>query len=246
MQQPQDRLLVGGVAGFNNNIPLNGNVGGFEVAQSAEGSFDQQLLRGDIVLTDQEVTNFLYNTDIQNWEIPSLPDGGIPVQQPAGHPVANNGISPNTPNALANIGGPHPELPDEEGSNDNEAVDDQPNNGAPVKNQAAVNNQDGANGQPNPALRMCDENGCQEPTYHQTNRARKCRYHHKNKTPRSRLPDREAVTTANPMDCSGCNGRNQRRAPGRNCWQCYCKWKSLKGGCAGCPGCPVAVPNQGN
>lgn len=97
-----------------------------------------------------------------------------------------------------------------------------------------------ANGQP---IRMCKKPGCDRPRQHQTARSRFCTVHLENGMPRSRggAPNQDVV--ANDQLCSGCNALRPRRAPGKACWECFCKNRRQRK--QTCPGCPASTcPNR--
>lgn len=100
-----------------------------------------------------------------------------------------------------------------------------------------------AAGVQNSHIYICDEVGCGQPTRAQTKRSRKCRDHMENPPPRSRESVLDEAVAAGHGYCTGCNGRHPRRAPGRSCWECYCKHKCWANNtCDGCPA--VRCPNR--
>ncbi|EAA30090.2 hypothetical protein GE21DRAFT_5018 [Neurospora crassa] len=95
-----------------------------------------------------------------------------------------------------------------------------------------------------PQVKLCKEPGCNRPRLFQTSRARKCREHLENSLPESRL---DQGATAGQNMCSGCNGLRPRRAPGKTCWECFCKGTRQRWGvCDGCPAvwCPNRVVEE--
>ncbi|KAK3399390.1 hypothetical protein B0T20DRAFT_478750 [Sordaria brevicollis] len=91
---------------------------------------------------------------------------------------------------------------------------------------------------------ICRKRGCDLPRMYQTPRARFCRTHLSNTMPLTRVPQLNNEATAAADQCSGCNSLRPRRAPGKTCWDCYCKaQRRMYGNCAGCPGsrCPNMV-----
>ncbi|KAL0472872.1 hypothetical protein QR685DRAFT_541557 [Neurospora intermedia] len=66
-----------------------------------------------------------------------------------------------------------------------------------------------------PDMKICDEHGCGEPTFFQTPRARKCRFHLENPPPQTRWQDLDHAATADPDSHSRCKGPRPLRAPGK-------------------------------
>ncbi|KAK3504379.1 hypothetical protein B0T13DRAFT_391163, partial [Neurospora crassa] len=96
-------------------------------------------------------------------------------------------------------------------------------------------------------IKRREEPGCNRLTLFQTRKARKCREHLENSLSESRSHTLNKGTTAAQDMCSGCNGLRPRRAPGKTCWECFCKGQSQRWGvCDGCPAfwCPNRVVEE--
>ncbi|KAK3399388.1 hypothetical protein B0T20DRAFT_478748 [Sordaria brevicollis] len=95
---------------------------------------------------------------------------------------------------------------------------------------------------------ICKKRGCTRPRQHQTSRSRFCTIHLLNGMPRARGGGPNQIVLAAENYCTGCNGFRLRRAPGKSCWDCFCKCRRQKndGVCAGCPGsrCPNHIAEE--
>ncbi|KAK3946602.1 hypothetical protein QBC32DRAFT_366305 [Pseudoneurospora amorphoporcata] len=103
----------------------------------------------------------------------------------------------------------------------------------------AAENPAGPQGQ---GMKICRKEGCDRPRLYQTNRSRFCQQHMDNSMPRSQQGELDQDATAREDMCSGCHGLRPRRAPGEQCWECFCKGRRRRQGCDGCPA--LKCPNR--
>lgn len=166
---------------------------------------------------------------------PFLGDNLIPGQLK--HPVTSNGYSWQVSSPSS--------MPQEIQPQQNQPEQIQPEQAAAAATPQPAPNPTAAQNQP---IKMCKEPGCNRPRLFQTSRVRKCREHLENPLPESREHTLNQGATAGQDMCSGCNGLRPHRAPGKTCWECFCKGRRQRWGvCDGCPAfwCPNRIVEEG-